>query len=417
MTSTTTTPSLSRVTPDEGPQRLYFHIGLPKSGSTYLQAALGNHREALKERGFVYPFVRQEGMFLAAVEMVGSAPRWGQDPDDVAGTFAHLLRRGRRLGGTVVISHEIFGSAKPAQVEAMREMLEDFEVHVVVTARDLGRTATAQWQEQVKNGEADTFAEFTAGLLEDLPDDPADDARFWRAQNLGRLLERWSVVAPPERTHVVPCPPSGAPQSQLWERFADALGLAHDSVDLAQVPRSNESLGTAQVALLREVLVEVGDRLPQPWHARIAKRWFAQTLLTRGRSAKPSTPTELAARLTPVSQHWIDTVRTGGFRVHGDLDDLLPVAGPAGSPHPDDVDRAAQLDALPEILAEMLVRVREVSERAAALDHEVAALSSERDALAEELAELHATTWRKPGWLTRSQRRRGGKSHSQEPGT
>lgn len=403
------------MTPDEGPQRLYFHIGLPKSGSTYLQAALGNHREALKERGFVYPYVRQEGMFLAAIEMVGSARRWGQDPDDVAGTFAHLLRRGRRLGGTVVVSHEIFGSAKPAQIEVMREQLEDFEVHLVVTARDLGRTATAEWQEQVKNGEADTFAQFTAGLLDDLPADPADDAGFWRSQNLGRLLERWSVVAPPERTHVVPCPQPGAPKSLLWDRFADALGLPADVVDLDRVPRSNESLGTAQVALLREVLVEVGDRLPQPWHSRIAKRWFAQTLLTRGRSARPATPAELAERLTPVSRHWIDTIRAGGYQVHGDLDDLLPVAAPAGSPHPDDVDRLDQLDHLPEVLAEMLVRVREVSERAAGLDDDVAGLTAERDALAAEVAELRETTWRKPGVLLRLQRR--GKGHSQEPGT
>jgi hypothetical protein len=405
------------VTPGEGQQRLYFHIGLPKSGSTYLQAALGNHREALKERGFVYPFVRQEGMFLAAVEMVGSARRWGQDPEDVAGTFAHLLRRGRRLGGTVVISHEIFGSARPAQIEAVREMLEDFEVHLVVTARDLGRTATAEWQEQVKNGEPDTFAEFTAALLDDLPGDPADDGRFWRSQNLGRLLERWAVVAPPERTHVVPCPPPGAPKSLLWERFADAVGLPVDVVDLDSVPRSNESLGTAQVALLREVLVEVGDRLPQPWHSRIAKRWFAQTLLTRGRSGKPVTPTELADRLTPVSRHWIETIRAGGYQVHGDLDDLLPVAAPDGAPHPDDIDRLAQLDALPEVLAEMLVRVREVSERAAGLDRDVAGLTAERDRLAAEVAALRLSTWPKPGWLVRLQEKRRGKSHSQEPGT
>jgi hypothetical protein len=367
------------------PQRLYFHVGLPKSGSTYLQAALGNNREALKSHGFVYPYVRQEGMFLAAVEMVGSAARWGQDPGDLAGTFAHLLRRGRRIGGTVVISHEIFGGARAPQIETMRELLADFEVHLVVTVRDLGRTVTAEWQEQVKNGHPHSFAEFTEELLADLPDDPAHAGRFWRSQNLGRLLERWSVVAPPERTHVVPCPVSGAPSDLLWQRFADAIGLPADVVDLDQVPRRNESLGTAQVALLRDVLVQVADRLPQPWHSRIAKRWFAQTLLTRGRSDRPVTPGDLAARLTPISRHWMDTLVREGYQVHGDLDDLLPVPAPEGSRHPDDVDELAKLDALPEVLAEMLVRVRDLDLARTELAGRVELLTSERDDLAARL--------------------------------
>jgi hypothetical protein len=383
------------------PQRLYFHVGLPKSGSTYLQAALGNNREALKSHGFVYPYVRQEGMFLAAVEMVGSARRWGQDPDDVAGTFAHLLRRGRRIGGTVVLSHEIFGSAHPPQIETMRAMLEGFDVHLVVSARDLGRTATAEWQEQVKNGVAQTFREFTDAVLADLPHDPAHTGGFWRSQNLGALLDRWSVVAPPEKTHVVTCPRAGAPKELLWERFADAIGLAPDVVDLSQVPRRNESLGTAQVALLRDVLLEVGDRLEQPWHSRLAKRWFAQTLLTRGRSDKPVTPPELSQRLEVVSRHWVDRIAAGGYQVHGDLAELLPDPAEAGARHPDDVDELAKLDALPEVLAEMLVRVRRVSEEAEQLTGEVTAVTAERDALVARVAELEATTWRKPGWLRR----------------
>lgn len=392
------------------PQRLYFHIGLPKTGSTSLQAALATNRERLKEHGFVYPFVRQEGMFLAAVEMVGTAARWGQDPDDIAGTFAHLLRRGRRLGGTVVISHEIFSFANREQIETMRGMLEGYEVHVVVTARDLGRTLTAEWQEQVKNGDPHSFEEYAARLFADLPDDPAEATSFWRSQNLARLLDRWSVVAPPERTHVVTCPRSGAPADLLWDRFAEALGLPQDVIDLSQVPRRNESLGAAQVALLRDVLVEVGDRLPQPWHSRLAKRWFAQTLLTRGRSERPVTPPEHAARLTTLARHWNDTIVAGGFRVHGDLDELLPAPAEPGVRHPDDVDQLAQLDALPEVLAEMLVRVRTASEQAEDRAAQIAALSAERDDLAGQVAELQATTWRKPEWLLRRQRGDGSRS-------
>ena len=66
-----------------------------------------------------------------------------------------------------------------------------------------------------------------------------------------------------------------------------------------------------------------------------------------------------------------------------------------------DLLELAKLDALPEVLAEMLVRVRRVSEEAEGLSGEVAALTAERDALAAQVAELEETTWRRPGWLRR----------------
>jgi hypothetical protein len=389
---------------DDGParpQRLYFHVGLPKSGSTYLQTALATNRGALKRHGHLYPFVRQEGMFHAAVEMVGTAARWGLDPDEISGTFAHLLRRGRRLGGSVVISHEIFGFARRDQVRRMGEMLEGFEVHLVVTARDLGRTATAEWQEQVKNGQPISFAEFTGNLLRDLPDDPAQAGGFWRSQNLLRLLERWEPVVPPERMHVVTCPRPGAEPDLLWRRFAEAIDLAPDVVDLSQVPLRNESLGTAQIKLLRDVLVAVGDRLEQPWHSRLAKRWFAQTLLSRGRSAKPVPPRSLSLRLGDVAAAWVDRITAGDYQVHGDLSELLPELAPADAAHPDEVDEVDQLDALPEVIAEMLVRTRELNVRVRDLTRHTAELETERDELLSRVAELT-----EPRWFDRLARRR-----------
>ncbi|MFC6287518.1 hypothetical protein ACFP3Q_12495 [Nocardioides sp. GCM10027113] len=362
------------------PQRLYFHIGLPKSGSTYLQAVLGGNRSALKEAGFVYPFVRQEGMFHAAVEMAGSPARWGLDPDDISGTFAHLLRRGRRLGGTVVISHEIFGAADDDQVETMAALLEDFEVHLVVTARDLGRTVTAGWQEQVKNGSSRSFAEFTDELLARLPDDPRDPGDFWPPQNLLRILERWGLMVPPERMHVVACPRSGAAPDLLWRRFAEAIGLDPEAVDLAEAPQRNESLGTAQIAFLRRVVDALDGRLEQPWYSRVAKRWFAQTLLSRTRSGKPQAPTSVVDPLARVSAAWIDVIREGGYQVHGDLEDLMPE--PAGDArHPDDATDAEMLAGLPEVVAEMLLRNRD-------LQAEVSRVTAERDRLIDEVAAL-----------------------------
>lgn len=390
--------------PDQTPQRLYFHVGFPKSGSTYLQTVLGNNRAALRRAGHVYPYVRQEGMFHAAVEMAGDPDRWGLDPEVISGTFAHLLRRARRLGGTVIISHEIFGSATEKQIARMAPLLDGFEVHVVVTVRDLGRTATAEWQEQVKNGNPRSFAAFVDALMSHLPDEGGDGTPFWRSQNLHDLLRRWQALVPPERTHVVTCPPSGAAPDLLWRRFAEAVELSPDAVDLTRIPRRNESLGTAQIAFLRRVVEALDGRLEQPWFSRVAKRWFAQTLLSRlSTSAKPVTPAPVARRLAAVSAAWIEEVRAGGYQVHGELDELLPQVVEEHAPHPDDATEAEILEGLPDVVAEMLLRTGRMQAELAQVRADNDALERTCEELGTQLlqldAELEGRTGRRHRWL------------------
>ncbi len=396
-------PSSDAVAPPAQRQKLYFHLGLPKSGSTYLQTVLGNNRMALREAGHVYPFVRQEGMFHAAVEMAGAPARWGLRREDIDGTFAHLLRRGRRLGGTVLISHEIFGSATRAQIAAMAPLLEGFEVHLVITARDLGRTATAEWQEQVKNGNPRSFEEFVGELLSHLPEDLGDTSGFWRSQNLSHLLDRWQQLVPAEQIHVVTCPRAGTAPDLLWRRFAEAVELDPVTVDLSLIPPRNESLGTAQIAFLRRVVARLDGRLAQPWYSRVAKRWFAQTLLgSIGGSAKPVTPAAVGRRLAAVSGQWIEQIEAGGFRVHGDLAELLPEIAGDDVPPPDEASDSAMLDGLPDVVAEMLVRTGSLQADLAAAQARERALTESCEALEERAARLEAEleerTGRRHAW-------------------
>lgn len=379
---------------DSAPQRLYLHVGLPKTGTTFLQTVLKHHRDVLEERGFCYPFVRRSGMFFASVEMTGSAGRWGLDPSDVEGTFDALLERGREHGGTVVLSHEGFGKATPEQVEEIRRRLEGFEVHVVLTVRDVGRTLTAAWQERVKNGGARSFDEFAQTLLDALPEGEPPPPTFWTGQNVEETLARWSVVSPPERTHVVVCPHSGAPKDELWNRFGEALGLPREVIDLDAVEMRNESLGAAQIAFLRQVHEALGDRMPMFWVSRISKRWLAQELLSRIASPKAVAPAEVVARFEPVGRRWADVVAAGGHRVHGDLADLAVRTPPPGTPHPDEVGADEVLEGLGEVVADLLLRVQELTEaqkaqraRAKARSRRLASLRAEVAGLRTELAD------------------------------
>ncbi len=77
--------------------RVVLHVGLPKTGTTYLQALLADHRDELRDSGVLYPFLRPGGMFHAAVEVRGSHEKFGLDPDAIAGQLGGAVRPRPRL--------------------------------------------------------------------------------------------------------------------------------------------------------------------------------------------------------------------------------------------------------------------------------------------------------------------------------
>ncbi len=334
-------------------QPLYLHIGMPKSGSTYLQSLLEDHRPVLRAHGFTYPDAGREAMFHAALEMAGRPDQWGLSDETVAGAFDRVLDAGRRDGGTVLVSHEILSAATRKEIDRIGARLEGFDLHIVVTTRDLARTVAAQWQERVKNGVDETYAQFAAAVLSQRPADMTSTAQgFWHGHNVPWVLTRWERLVPPDRVHVVVTPDRSAGPGALWHRFADAVGLPADVLDPLSGAVANESLGTAQVALLRQTLAASG--LEQPWIALVGKRWFAQTVLPRARSARPVTPAPVAEALGEVAETWIAELGSRGYSIHGDLAELRPAVPPPGTPHPDDVTADDLVRDLPDLLGEML---------------------------------------------------------------
>ncbi len=318
-----------------------LHVGLPKTGTTYLQRLLAEQREPLRAAGVSYPLVRPGLMFHGALDVRGSAAKFGVDPGRVTGSWQRLCDEARDFEGTTVISQEILGGASRAEVERALAPLAGLDVHVVVTARDLGRLATAHWQEEVKLGATMSFADFERDQLradsgrDEGPDAGGARPHFWHAQDFVDALDRWGRGLPGAQRHLVVAPAPGAEPGELWRRFAAAIGVDPGVIEVPDVA-ANPSLGAAEVALLRAVNLRLAGRIPPGAYHRVVKAGWAEQDLPGSVSTAPlRAPAELGRVFGPVTDGWLAELAAAGVSVHGDAADLAPVLAPAGAPPPD----------------------------------------------------------------------------------
>lgn len=355
--------------------RVVLHVGTPKSGTTFLQQALWRHRDALAEQGVTCPGGSGRDMFHAAVEVREVFDRWGLDPDEHRGTWARLCAEARAFPGVTVMSHEILAPATPSQIARAWEHLDDTEVHLVLTVRDLGRQMVSEWQERVKNGSTTSFAAFGRSALRQVRKGERTGL-LWGYHDVPDVLERWRAGrVPSDRVHLVMAPGPGADSSELWRRFGEACGFDASGLDpTAQGRKGNQSLGQTQISLLRRVNEKLDGRIQQPRYARFVKRQFAQSVLAAQVSRRPETPASLVGELRELAETWVEQVQSRGYVVHGDLTQLVPPLTDASAPSPDDVAPEEELEAAAEAIAELLVdRARRAAQPPAARPDPVAA--------------------------------------------
>ena len=261
--------------------RIFLHVGSPKTGTTFLQQVLWSQREMAQEQGLMLPLTSFNDHYLGTLDVRGLA-----DSDDAprraAGMWKRLASEAEAWDGNVLISHELFAGATPEQAaEARAAFAADTEVHVVVTARDLVRQIPAEWQEHVKHRSRASYPRFVRKLQREDP-----QTWFWQVQDFASVAARWGVGLPSSRIHVVTVPPPGQPPQTLWRRFAGLLDLDAAAFD-NEGSRSNTSLGYEQAELLRRVNRELGERLPIPGpYPVVVKSMFAERQLSQRPGSK-----------------------------------------------------------------------------------------------------------------------------------
>ena len=329
--------------------RVVVHVGVPKSGTSFLQATLRENADRLEAQGVWHPAQQHRGMFHAALELTGNHPGWGVPQKRIEGTWAGLCQEALRRGGTTVFSHELFSNVARKNVGPALAHLDGADVHIVVTARDLVRQLPAEWQEGVKHGRGLRFDQFLDRVLD--PERTHSHAqKFWRHQDLAELLDRWGGDLPPDHVHVVTCPPPGAPRDLLWRRFASVAGIDPESVEFPAVG-ANTSLGVTAVDVLRRVNRKLRQGDTPPHLRRTVKQVLVNEALRADESDRAATPVALLPQLQAITDEWRKRIDEAGYDVVGDLDDLTPLPPTGGVPADHRVTPRASRDVAVEAIA------------------------------------------------------------------
>ena len=314
-------------------RRAFLHVGTAKSGTSYLQDLWWQHRDALRAQGLLLPGSGRRDHFTAAAVVKGMTAVLETLTAREQQAWRRILDETKDWSGDVLVSNEHFADTpREAADRAVAELaaVAD-EVHVLVTARDLGRVLPSAWQQRVKMGARQPYRRFLGTVRRG-----DDDQKFWRYQDVPAILALWSASLPPARVHLVVVPPPGAPRDELWRRTASVLGIDVTGLD-TEARRANDSLGLVEAELLRRI----NERLPRsdrsPELTRQVKGTFVPDALVG--SAPPESfvvPAQHAGWVEERSAEIVADLRARSYDVVGDLDDLLP-APPRDGRTPGDI--------------------------------------------------------------------------------
>ncbi|MFC4784111.1 hypothetical protein ACT8ZV_06530 [Nocardioides sp. MAHUQ-72] len=339
-------------------ERIFVHIGLPKTATSYLQTIIWSNRDRLREAGVVVPGAQRRDHLWASRTVRGDRHA-ASAPEEHRTAWPRMLAELEQSSGTGLVSHEFFAAASRKQARAMVEALPTPEVHLVVTAREPLGLFAASWQESLKNGETVPLPDYARKVSKS-----SNAIWNWRTLDLRLVLERWSAAVPPERIHVLVLDPT-APRDDVWRRFAGIVGFDPDSCDLSgSFP--NTSMGIVEAEALRRINTRL-EGFKKAFDKGVFIRTFLadERLVPRGGDRfwpEPDQIEECRRR----AHDAVDLLAGGSFDVVGRLEHLLVPEHLEERRTADSVTDTEVADVALDLVAVMLGDVRRLRRRAAA---------------------------------------------------
>jgi hypothetical protein len=308
-----------------GGRRVVLHIGLHKTGTTYLQSVLRTNYAALAAQGVWVPVPDLAGVpsaTMAAWDLRGRRSERSRDRRQVGQWDALCGAAARSPLPVALVSAESLSLLTRRQAARAVAGFADRSPTVVVTCRDLGRVLVSGWQEAVKNGAVEDWSTWAA-QVRDREARGRDPGRgFWLNHDLSAVLDVWGHMVPADRLVVVTLPPAGAPPGTLLTRFAGAVGFDPAPLDTS-CAYANRGLGVAGTEVVRRLNIRLGGRLNGRQQDHVVRHVVAGGLRDAD-DERVGVPAEELPWLTGEARRMVAAVRRSGARLVGDLDELLP---------------------------------------------------------------------------------------------
>jgi len=294
-----------------------IHIGAPKCGSTALQSAFYQNRDALRSEGVTY--IGESSHWISAAKAVAEVSDRISGKNPPISEWDRLVKEVNAVtSGTALISSEWFSAASEASVQRIVSDLDANRLHAVLVIRPLTSTLPSAWQQGLKLGGKQGLSEWLDTILNH-PEDPRSN-RVWSKHRYDQIAERWITSLGRERVTVVVADESDP--TYIFMALSQILGLRQGSLS-APPKRTNPSLSAFEadaLAELNKIYFERGGTL-YAYRSGVLRTFDGYVNSIRSGAAQRSaiSPAQMPA-VQALNTSIAAGIREAGCRVLGDLD-------------------------------------------------------------------------------------------------
>ena len=319
-----------------------LHIGVHKTGTTAIQAALADARGELAAHNVRYPG-KLQAQHRAALALLGRPWGWNNRGGGVMDRehFDRLAKRTAKAPGRVVISSEFFCEASSEQAQEAVNALGNSgarPVQVVVTLRNLGKLLPSSWQQYLKYGMTTSYDAWLTDVLA-TPGSSKMTPTFWKRHDHGDVITRWAQAVGPQNLTVMVL--EDVPRNYMFETFAQFLGVPPEIFNSRMELTSNRSMTAAEAEVLVRLNKKVKKTMQWTDYVTLVRRGVALGMV-EGREPDPQesklhTPDWALDAAQQVGIASVNTIRESGVVVLGNLDALTTKID--STPAPEQVDQ------------------------------------------------------------------------------